>query len=81
MTTANVFPLFSRDRNPETATTCQCYPHQLDRLAARLSDVLDRTERELLIDRDTFAATVTDALTVARGIAGECLPENERANP
>lgn len=72
---ANVIDLASRRRNPDPA--CTCPRHQLDALAARVRDVLDGTDGELLIPREHLA----DALVDLEATTDRLLPQNERTKP
>lgn len=89
MTAPVVISLESRRRRPQEAATCEacarshnggCYPHRLEALSRRLALVLDGTEGELLVSRETFTEAVTDARGVLDRITAECLPpEHERS--
>ncbi len=71
--TATVIPFKAR-----TVTTgCQCPRHQLDALAARVSDLLSQTAESLLIPR-TDLEHVLDDLTET---TDRLIPPNERTNP
>jgi hypothetical protein len=90
--TATVISLASRRRpqrrTTETCAACsrgtdgcirECYPHRLDSLARRLTLEADATEGELLVDRDTFARAMADAVAVIASITDECLSADERS--
>lgn len=73
--TARIYDLTSR-----LPQTCDCPPHRLASLAARLRQSRDAQAGELLVTTEAFTAVVDDALEVLDRILGDHAPTHERTN-
>ncbi|MCH1867078.1 hypothetical protein [Nocardioides sp. CFH 31398] len=70
---ARVYDLTSRLPQP-----CDCPPHRLASLAARLRESSDAQAGELLIPAQAFADVIDDALEVLDRIVADHAPTHER---
>ena len=74
--TATIVSLDSRRPAPRAA--CACTRHQLDALASRTRDHLDR--HDLLIPRDVLEAVLADITRTTAAVL-DSTPPTERTNP